>query len=193
MYNFQQAKGIIEDIHLEYLSKKFALTRNKKYPGIELNGFYPDLFGVENDGSTPKSMFEMKSRTYTHKQNPIKRYKPQKDFEWWELTSKQIMDYENISKQNNLDLFWIFVLGHSEKRLSRTKRICEDTVLEREIHVTPWDAYKLVSTTITGKRHLRLPKITKKYNFNKHDIDKGTLWIAEEIAQDVNEYFFPQL
>jgi hypothetical protein len=87
------------------------------------------------------------------------------------------------------DLYWIFLLGQSEDRLSRSPNVDEGCILCRDVYVTPWGSYKLVGKTGSDVRHLGLKSIAGEYDFEEHIIGKGTLHIASAIAGDVDEYF----
>ncbi len=182
-------RNSIEKIHLEYLTKSFKLQVGKDFKGYDkfkLNNCYPDLF---NDGNTIESVFELKSRTYPRKQG--KKNRPKKDFCWWTLNPKQIERYQRLDEQDpSFKLYWILLLGETEKRLKDTRNLREDSVIRRDVYVLPWNAYKIVEPSPCGNRNLGIKKVKDNFKFNKSDIHKGILFMTETIEDKVGKYFF---
>ena len=176
-------KSRIETVHLDYLCNNFNL-QSFLNSDFQLNGIKPDLFGK---GESPTCLFELKSRIYP-KQSKAKK-KQISQFEWWHLDGDQIRNYGEFGKNNELELFWIFLLGHIEKQLTAYDNINEDIIEHRDLFVVPWCAYELVVPVESGMRYIGLSRLRREYNFLEREVNKGKLSIADNIVDKVDKYF----
>ncbi len=177
MYSIDEVKPAIEKIHITYLFKNFDLQFDFN---LELNGFRPDFFAEKN------LIFELKTRTYPRKNE---KNKGKNHYHWWSLDPMQIKKYETIKKENKAELFWIFLLGHTPKEITKLNKISEKSILYREIYLVPWSAKNLVQPSQKALIHLSLPTLQEEYDFSKHVMKKGELNIELGIEQVVNKIF----
>jgi len=187
MQDVNSVKSVIEKINIRYLCNNFNLNEIP-YDVMLSEGFQPDLFGPDSNGGM-ECIFELKSRTYPIRQ-ATKRKRPKTDYEWWRADPRQISDYEQYAGKLESGLFWIFLLAHTNKQLTRTASITERTVRKREIYVVPWEVHLPSPVTDRGcVKNIGLARIKQNYAFTRHAAKKGELFIAENIAEQVNEFF----
>ncbi len=180
-YSNSASKSRIERIHLDYLCDHFRL-RYPSNPDLKSMEFRPDLEGIDRK---PDTYFEMKSRTY-----PRNSKKGQPQYEWWSPAKGQTQRHSNFVDNNPAFIYWILLLGHTEKLVTETD-LCEDSILHRDIYVLPWDAYGLVNPAEEGRRHLGLARLKSVFDFETTPVEKGELSIAKDILFDVEDYFYP--
>ncbi|MBN1645030.1 hypothetical protein JW851_03255 [Candidatus Woesearchaeota archaeon] len=186
MQDVNSVKSQIEQVNIAYLCKNFTLIPFS-YEIIQEEGVKPDLYGPGENGK-PQCIFELKSRTYP--KNQTGRIRPKTDYEWWRADAQQIRDYETLAEKLGIDLVWVFVLSYVSKPLTRTDKISETIIREREIYIVPWKVHELVSITPKrGVKNMGLSKIKKQYKFIYQTVKKGKLLIAKNIEERVKEFF----
>ena len=177
------SKSEIEKVHIDYLCRNFALetaeSANLRFPD-----FKPDLCGVEDLAMT---LFEVKTRIFPR--NQIGEKRPRSSFAWWSLHTKQIECYQRAARTNNFDLFWIFLIGTTEERVSSNRELSEKLVRERDIYVVPWEAHGLVESTEVELKYLGLARLKREYKFNDYKIRKGELHLARNAEPKLAKYF----
>ena len=129
----QSSKTKLEGIHLRYLKKQFQLKKGKTFPNREKTARF-DLMSLDE-----KIVFEMKSRAYPFRDPKERRLQ----HAWWGPHTYQIKDYKRICQEQDLEIYFIFILGHAYHHPRQVTNFTERLFEKREIYVLPWTVGEL--------------------------------------------------